>query len=101
MTISSTTHSAPSRDKAFRDARPTMLQQSKGIGLRPSPFFGFPTALSIKSTGLGPVLFADSREPSRGSRCYSVLEATKGSIDCVRQFRCALLSSQERPSLQV
>ena len=46
----------------------------------------------------GPV--ADSRERGNGSGCHSIREATKGSVDCVHQFRRPLLSSQERPSLQ-
>lgn len=47
------------------------------------------------------MLFADRRERTDGSGCYSVLEATKGSVDCVYQSWRALLSGQERPSLQV
>jgi hypothetical protein len=43
----------------------------------------------------------DSLERSGGSRCYPILEAPEGSVDCVHQFRRPLLSSQERPSLQV
>ena len=41
-----------------------------------------------------------NRERNEGSGCYSVLEATKGSVDCVHRFRRPLPSSQERPSLQ-
>jgi hypothetical protein len=42
----------------------------------------------------------DSQEQSDGSGCYPALKATKGSVDCVHQFRRPLLSSPERPSLQ-
>jgi hypothetical protein len=42
----------------------------------------------------------DSLERSGGSRCYPILEAPKGPVDCVHQFRRPLLSSQEHPSLQ-
>jgi len=41
----------------------------------------------IKSTIFRPVLFADNRERNDRSGCYSVLEAPKGSVDCVHQFR--------------
>ena len=39
-------------------------------------------------------------ERNDGSGCYPALEAIKGSVNCVHQFRRPLLSSQERPSLQ-
>jgi hypothetical protein len=44
---------------------------------------------------------ADSLERNDGSGCYWVLEATKGSVDWVHQFRRPLLSSRERQSLRV
>jgi hypothetical protein len=50
---------------------------------------------------LQPCSLLDSLERSDGSGCYSVLdlEAPKGSVECVHQFRRPLLSSREHPSL--
>ena len=42
----------------------------------------------------------DSLERSGESRCYPILEAPEGAVDCVHQLRRPLLSNQERPSLQ-
>jgi hypothetical protein len=63
---------------------------------RPS---GFPPLLD-QEHGFNRCSILDSLERSGGSRCYPILEAPEGSIDCVHQFRRPLLSSQERPSLQ-
>ena len=41
----------------------------------------------------------DSLERSGGSRCYPILEAPEGSVDCVHQFRRPWLSNRVRPSL--
>jgi hypothetical protein len=45
-------------------------------------------------------VYNSTRERSDRSECYPVLEAIKGSVDCVHQFRRPLLSRQGRPSLQ-
>ena len=47
-----------------------------------------------------PVLFADNRKRNDRSGCYSVLEAPKGLVGCVHQFRRPLLSGPGRPSLR-
>ena len=41
-----------------------------------------------------------NRERNEGSGCYSVLEAKKGSVDCVHRFRHPSFSSRGRPSLR-
>jgi hypothetical protein len=63
---------------------------------RPSGFL----PLLDQEHGFNRCSILDSLERSGGSRCYPILEAPEGSVDCVHQFRRPLLSSQERPSLQ-
>ena len=63
---------------------------------RPSGFLPF----LDQEHGFNRCSILDSLERSGGSRCYPILEAPEGSVDCVHQFRRPLLSSQERPSLQ-
>jgi hypothetical protein len=63
------------------------------------PFLGFPTP-SRSRAPVSASAFGDSRERSDRSGCYSVQEATKGSLYCAHQSQRPLLSSQERPSLQ-
>jgi hypothetical protein len=71
-----------------------------GRGLPRLPALGFPTPLDQKH-GFNRCPLLDSLERSDGSGCYSVLdlEAPKGSVECVHQFRGPLLSSREHPSL--
>jgi hypothetical protein len=56
---------------------------------RPSGFLPF----SIRSTASTAALYwiLDSLERSGGSRCYPILEAPEGSVDCVHQFRRPLV----------
>jgi hypothetical protein len=63
---------------------------------RPSGFL----PLLDQEHGFNRCSILDSLERSGGSRCYPILEAPEGSVDCVHQFRRPLLSSLERPSLQ-
>ena len=83
------------------DRRAPVEDRSRGAGegLPRLPAFGFSYPFSIRSTAYCCSIL-DSLERSGGSRCYPILEAPEGSVDCVHQFRRPLLSSQERPSLQ-
>ena len=69
------------------------VKASHDFGLRVS--YPFSIRNTASTTALHWTPWSEAAEAG-----LSILEAPKGAVDCLDQFRCALLSSQERPSLQ-